>query len=36
VVIRYLGSVARASGGTINIAGGYVVHIFTSSGTYIA
>jgi hypothetical protein len=36
VVIRYVGTVARASGGTINIAGGYVVHIFTSSGNYVA
>jgi fibronectin-binding autotransporter adhesin len=36
VVIRYAGTVARATGGTINIAGGYVVHIFTTSGTFTA
>jgi hypothetical protein len=27
---------ARATGGTITISGGYVIHTFTSSGTYIA
>jgi hypothetical protein len=36
VIIRYLGSAARASGGTITITGGYVIHTFTSSGTFIA
>jgi hypothetical protein len=36
VIIRYLGSAARASGGTITITGGYVIHTFTSSGTYLA
>jgi hypothetical protein len=36
VIIRYLGSVARATGGTVTITGGYVIHTFTSSGTYIA
>jgi hypothetical protein len=35
-VIRYLGTVQRATGGTVTIAGGYVIHTFTSSGTYIA
>jgi hypothetical protein len=36
VIIRYLGTTARASGGTITITGGYVIHTFTSSGTFIA
>jgi hypothetical protein len=36
VVIRYLGTTARATGGTITITGGYVIHTFTSSGTCIA
>lgn len=36
VVFRYPGTVQRASGGTVNIAGGFVVHIFTSSGTFVA
>jgi hypothetical protein len=36
VIIRYLGTAARATGGTITITGGYVIHTFTSSGTYIA
>jgi hypothetical protein len=36
VVIRYAGTSPRATGGTINIAGGYVVHIFTTSGTFTA
>jgi hypothetical protein len=37
VIIRYAGSVQRASGGNlVNIAGGFVSHIFTSSGTFTA
>jgi len=36
VIIRYLGTVQRATGGTVTITGGYVIHTFTSSGTYIA
>lgn len=36
IVIRYAGAVARATGGTITITGGYVIHTFTSSGTYTA
>ena len=36
VIIRYLGSVQRATGGTVTISGGYVIHTFTTSGTYIA
>jgi hypothetical protein len=36
VVIRYTGTSARATGGTITITGGYVIHTFTSSGTYTA
>lgn len=35
VVIRYLGS-QRATGGTITTVGGYTIHTFTSSGTFIA
>jgi hypothetical protein len=36
VIIRYLGTVQRATGGTVTITGGYVIHTFTSSGTYVA
>jgi hypothetical protein len=36
VIIRYLGTVQRATGGTVTISGGYVIHTFTSSSTYIA
>jgi hypothetical protein len=36
VIIRYLGSVQRSTGGTVTITGGYVIHTFTSSGTFIA
>ena len=36
VIIRYVGSVARAVGGVVTITGGYVIHTFTSSGTYTA
>jgi hypothetical protein len=36
VIIRYAGSVQRATGGSVIIAGGYVTHTFTSSGTFTA
>jgi hypothetical protein len=36
VIIRYAGTSARATGGTITITGGYVIHTFTSSGTFTA
>lgn len=36
VIIRYLGSLQKASGGVVTISGGYVVHTFNSSGTFIA
>jgi hypothetical protein len=36
VIIRYLGTVQRATGGTVTITGGYVIHSFTSSSTYTA
>jgi hypothetical protein len=36
VIIRYLGTVQRATGGTVTITGGYVIHTFTSSGTFTA
>lgn len=35
VIIRYLGS-QRGTGGTITSSGGYTIHTFTSSGTFIA
>ena len=35
-IIRYLGSVARGTGGTVTYSGGYVYHTFTASGTYVA
>ena len=34
VIIRYIGTVAQATGGTITYSGGYVYHTFTSSGTF--
>ena len=36
VIIRYLGTAQRASGGTVTVTGGYVIHTFTASGTFIA
>jgi hypothetical protein len=36
VIIRYAGSAARASGGTVTVSGGYVYHVFTSSSTFTA
>ncbi len=36
LIIRYVGTTARGSGGTISTAGGYVYHTFTSSGTFTA
>jgi hypothetical protein len=36
VIIRYLGTVQRATGGTVTITGGYVIHTFTSSGSFTA
>ena len=33
VIVRYLGAVARGTGGTITSSGGYMIHTFTSSGT---
>lgn len=35
VIVRYAGSVAKATGGTITYITGYVVHTFTTSGTFI-
>lgn len=34
VVIRYAGTVAKASGGTVYYSGGYTYHVFTSNGTF--
>jgi hypothetical protein len=36
VIVSYAGTSARATGGTITITGGYVIHTFTSSGTFTA
>jgi hypothetical protein len=33
VIVRYLGNVQFYTGGTVNYTNGYIVHIFTSSGT---
>jgi hypothetical protein len=35
VVISYPGT-QRATGGTVTTSGGYTIHTFTTSGTYIA
>jgi hypothetical protein len=35
LIIRYIGS-QRGTGGTITSVGGYTIHTFTSSGTYLA
>ncbi len=34
VIVRYLGSTIRATGGTITQVNGYTIHKFTSSGTF--
>ena len=36
VVIRYVSSSQRGTGGTVTSSGGYYYHTFTSSGTYTA
>ena len=36
VVLAYQGSEARASGGTVTIGGGLVVHTFLADGTFTA
>jgi hypothetical protein len=33
-IIRYAGTTALATGGTITVTGGYVYHTFTTSGTF--
>jgi hypothetical protein len=35
VIIRYVGT-QRGTGGTITSSGGFTIHTFTSSGTYVA
>ena len=35
VILRYFGP-QRASGGTITFSGGYTIHTFNSSGTFVA
>jgi hypothetical protein len=34
VIVSYVGSAARATGGTITTSGGRVYHTFTSSGSF--
>jgi hypothetical protein len=34
VIIRYEGSSARATGGSISYISGYVIHTFTANGTF--
>jgi hypothetical protein len=36
VIVRYLGTTPKATGGTITQAGGYTIHTFTTSGTFTA
>jgi len=36
VIVRYTGNLQKAVGGTVTITGGYVIHTFNSSGTFIA
>jgi hypothetical protein len=35
VIIRYPGSAALATGGTISVASGFVFHQFTGTGTFV-
>jgi hypothetical protein len=35
VIVRYAGA-QLGSGGTVTSAGGYTIHTFTSSGTFVA
>lgn len=34
VIVRYLGTAAKGTGGTVTVSGGYVIHKFTASGTF--
>lgn len=36
VIVRYVGTTQRGTGGTVTTAGGYTYHTFTSSGTFTA
>lgn len=36
VIARYLGNTQRATGGIVTITGGYVIHTFNTSGTFVA
>lgn len=36
VIVRYLGTTQRATGGIVTLNGGYVIHTFNSSGTFVA
>jgi hypothetical protein len=36
VIVRYAtGTITGATGGTITTSGGYTIHTFTSSGTFV-
>jgi hypothetical protein len=35
VIIRYLG-LQKGTGGVVTSSGGYTIHTFTSSGSYVA
>jgi hypothetical protein len=34
VIVRYSGTSAIATGGSISVSGGYVYHTYTTSGTF--
>jgi hypothetical protein len=34
VIVRYPGSAAQATGGTVTTSGGFVIHTFTANGTF--
>jgi hypothetical protein len=36
VVIRYLATTQKGTGGTVTSSGGYIIHTFTTAGTYTA
>jgi hypothetical protein len=35
-ILRYIGNTQRGVGGNVTVSGGYVIHTFTSSGTFVA
>ena len=36
VIIRYLSATQRGTGGIVTSSGGYYIHTFTSSGSFVA